>query len=102
MHAGTKLTPPVGDGKRVRELGPLMPTEISVSGTSFRESGTDVAIAGLGWLGVAVDGTAQLRWEQDPELWGFRVLLHVCFWRLTLYAGAVHVLIAEGAPASCS
>ena len=61
MHAGTKLTPPVGDDKRVRELGPLMPTDLSVSGTSFRESGTDVAIAGLGWVGVAVDGTADLR-----------------------------------------
>ena len=63
MHAGVKLTPPLGDEKRVRELGPLMPTDFSVSGTSFRESGTDVAIAGLGWVGVAVDGIADLRCE---------------------------------------
>ena len=45
----------------MRELGPLLPTDISVSGNSFRESGTDVAIAGLGWVAVALDGAADLR-----------------------------------------
>ena len=60
-HAGSKLTPPVGDEARVRELGPLVPTDVCVRGDSFRTSGTDVAIAGLGWIGVAVDGAADLR-----------------------------------------
>lgn len=64
LHAGTKLTPPVGEVRRVSELGPLLPTDISVVGTTFRESGTDVAIAGLGWIGVAVDGAVELRCVQ--------------------------------------
>lgn len=51
--------------RRVSELGPLLPTDISVVGTSFRESGTDVAIAGLGWIGVAVDGAVELRCLQE-------------------------------------
>jgi len=60
-HAGSKLTPPVGDEARVRELGPLLPTDVRVRGDSFRVSSTDVAIAGLGWIGVAVDGPTDLR-----------------------------------------
>jgi hypothetical protein len=60
-HAGSKLTPPVGDESRVRDLGPLLPTDVRVRGDSFRISSTDVAIAGLGWIGVAIDGATDLR-----------------------------------------
>ena len=45
----------------MRDLGPLLPTDVRVRGDSFRVSGTDIAIAGLGWLGVAVDGATDLR-----------------------------------------
>ena len=65
-HAGSKLTPPVGDEARMRELGPLLPTDVRVRGDSFRVSGTDVAIAGLGWIAVAVDGATDLRWAHVP------------------------------------
>lgn len=65
-HAGTRLTPPLGDEKRLQRLGPLVPTDLTVDGSSFRASNTDIAIAGLGWIGVALNGEADLRvWAPD-------------------------------------
>ena len=41
-------------------MGPLLPNRVSVQGKSWRESSTDIAIAGLGWIGVGVSGQAAL------------------------------------------
>lgn len=66
QHAGSRLTPPLGDAKRMKRLPQLVPTNVAVSCTSFRASGTDVAVAGLGWVGVAAAGDVQLRvWALD-------------------------------------
>jgi hypothetical protein len=37
-----------------------------VSGATFRSSTTDVAVAGLGWFGVAAAGDVQLRCDPPP------------------------------------
>mmetsp|Transcript_1792 Transcript_1792/g.5215 ORF Transcript_1792/g.5215 Transcript_1792/m.5215 type:complete len:701 (+) Transcript_1792:224-2326(+) len=60
-HAGSRLTPPLGDEKRIARLPELLPTDIAVEGKTFRESTTDIAIAGLGWIGVAVKGQSNFR-----------------------------------------
>ena len=41
-------------------MGPLLPNRVGVQGKSWRESSTDIAIAGLGWVGVGVSGQAAL------------------------------------------
>ena len=41
--------------------GPLSPVDVPVSGDSWRRSSVDVAVAGLGWVSVALSGTAKLR-----------------------------------------
>ncbi|PSC71397.1 IMP dehydrogenase GMP reductase [Micractinium conductrix] len=66
LHAGTRLTPPLGGAERVAALPPLQPTEVEVGGGSWRESSTDIAVAGLGWVGVGVSGTATLRVWAPP------------------------------------
>lgn len=38
--------PPLGGGKRLHELGPLLPQDMLVEGDSWQESSIDVAIAG--------------------------------------------------------
>ena len=38
-----------------------MPVDVPVSGDSWNRSSVDVAVAGLGWVGVARKGTAKLR-----------------------------------------
>jgi ribosome biogenesis GTPase A len=78
-HAGGALIPPLrpaaaagADGDEANAAAAaadadawapllLVPTDVAAAGESWRESSTDVAIAGLGWVGVAVDGAAQLR-----------------------------------------
>lgn len=65
-HAGGKLAPPVGGEARLGAWPGLVPTEVQVRGDSWRESSTDVAIAGLGWVGVGVSGTAALRVWAPP------------------------------------
>lgn len=60
-HSGSRLTPPLGNATRIALLPQPTPTDICVAGNTFRESGTDVAIAGLGWVGIAVDGDMDLR-----------------------------------------
>ncbi len=60
-HSGGRLTPPVGDAKRVARLPAAVATDISVEGSTFRASTTDVAVAGMGWIGVAAAGTTDLR-----------------------------------------
>ncbi|KAK3233815.1 hypothetical protein CYMTET_55909, partial [Cymbomonas tetramitiformis] len=59
-HAGSLLQPPIGDAERLKELGRWEPFDVDVEGGSYKESTTDVAIGGVGWVGVGVVGTAQL------------------------------------------
>jgi hypothetical protein len=48
MHAGSKLTPPLGGEERMEAFPALQPTEVSVAGDTWKGSSTDVAIAGGG------------------------------------------------------
>jgi hypothetical protein len=41
-------------------LGAWVQTPISIAGDSFEKSSTDIAISGLGWLGIAIKGTVDL------------------------------------------
>ena len=43
------------------ELGPWVSRTVTLSGTSWASSSTDVAVAGAGWVGVGCSGDAQLR-----------------------------------------
>ncbi|KAI8473852.1 MAG: hypothetical protein J3K34DRAFT_383481 [Monoraphidium minutum] len=71
-HAGAALVPPGGPGG-LAALGPLVPREAVVSGGAWDRSSADVAIAGLGWVGVGVKGEAKLRvWAPD----GVAVTVH--------------------------
>jgi uncharacterized membrane protein YgcG len=45
---------------------PLNPRDVTVTGTGWRASTVDVAIAGLGWVGVGVGGRASLRVWTPP------------------------------------
>ena len=49
-------------------MGPLLPNRVSVQGKSWRESSTDIAIAGLGWVGIGVSGQAVL------DVWTYKGL----------------------------
>lgn len=59
-HAGATLKPPLSP-ERVAQLGAWGGRTVSVEGTSWTASSADVAVAGLGWVGVGVDGCANLR-----------------------------------------
>ena len=39
-------------------MGPLTPRRVPIEGNSWRESSADIAVAGLGWLGIGVKGRA--------------------------------------------
>lgn len=60
-HAGSLLVPPLGDDMRFDELPELVPRELVLEGNSWKESTVDVAIAGLGWVAVAVGGECTLQ-----------------------------------------
>lgn len=53
MHAGSKLTPPLGGEERMEAFPALQPTEVIVAGDTWKGSSTDVAIAGGGARGHA-------------------------------------------------
>ena len=53
---GTMLVPPLDQDHK---LGPLQPTPVTVQGANWRQSSMDIAVAGLGWIGVGVSGEAQ-------------------------------------------
>eukprot|EP00242_Pyramimonas_sp_CCMP2087_P010112 CAMPEP_0198205970 /NCGR_PEP_ID=MMETSP1445-20131203/9494_1 /TAXON_ID=36898 /ORGANISM="Pyramimonas sp., Strain CCMP2087" /LENGTH=627 /DNA_ID=CAMNT_0043878475 /DNA_START=46 /DNA_END=1929 /DNA_ORIENTATION=+ len=61
QHIGGLLTPPIGDVARIAELGELTKHDVFVEGMDYKQSHMDVAIAGLGWIGTAVAGGANLR-----------------------------------------
>ncbi|KAI3430584.1 hypothetical protein D9Q98_005177 [Chlorella vulgaris] len=66
LHAGTKLTPPLGGEERMGSFPPLQPTEVKLTGDTWKASSIDVAIAGLGWVGVGTCGDAALRVWAPP------------------------------------
>ena len=59
-HAGSSLQPPAAR-ERVAELGRWSSRSVSVRGEGWAASSVDLAIAGLGWVGVGVDGEASLQ-----------------------------------------
>lgn len=65
-HAGTKLMPPVGGEERFATFPALRGVEVEVTGDSWRQSSVDVAISGLGWVGVGLVGTAKLKVWAPP------------------------------------
>ena len=60
QHAGGLLKPPSSEAG-VAALGPLVPRTVRVEGDDLNRSTTDVAIAGLGWVGIGISGSAELR-----------------------------------------
>ncbi|KAL4448813.1 hypothetical protein ABPG77_007530 [Micractinium sp. CCAP 211/92] len=66
LHAGSRLAPPLGGPERMASYPALEPTDVEVAGDSWKTSSVDVAIAGLGWVGVGVGGTAELRVWAPP------------------------------------
>lgn len=66
LHAGGRLAPPLGGAERMAEFPALQPTDVEATGDSWKGSSVDVAIAGLGWVGVGVSGTAELRVWAPP------------------------------------
>ncbi|KAG0565571.1 hypothetical protein KC19_8G200700 [Ceratodon purpureus] len=59
-HLGDRLKPPA-DKERAAEIGRWVPRRVTVTGDSWEHSSVDVAVAGLGWVGIGVKGTAILQ-----------------------------------------
>ena len=55
QNVGGLLAPPCS---AEHSMGPLTPRRVPIEGNSWRESSADIAIAGLGWLGIGVKGRA--------------------------------------------
>lgn len=53
---------------RLAAFPALVPTVVSVTGKSWLQSSVDVAIAGLGWVGVGCKGPAELRVWAPPRV----------------------------------
>ncbi|EIE24775.1 hypothetical protein COCSUDRAFT_10321, partial [Coccomyxa subellipsoidea C-169] len=60
---GTMLVPPL---EQEHKLGPLVPCQVTAQGTNWRQSSTDIAVAGLGWFAVGVSGEAEFNvWTHE-------------------------------------
>ncbi|CAG9467096.1 unnamed protein product [Pedinophyceae sp. YPF-701] len=59
-HVGDLLSPP-RSAERGASLGELVPADVEVEGSSWRESSVDVCVSGLGWVAVGCEGPALLR-----------------------------------------
>ncbi|KAG2441115.1 hypothetical protein HXX76_003967 [Chlamydomonas incerta] len=57
---GGLLTPP-DDPARAEQLPAMVPLDVEVEGTDWRKSTVDIAVAGLGWVGVGCAGRAAFR-----------------------------------------
>lgn len=57
-HLGKRLSPPTA--KSGPTFPELVPTTLHLQGSEWIRSTRDVAIAGLGWVGVGVSGAAEL------------------------------------------
>lgn len=65
QNMGSMLAPPL---RAEHSLGPLVPHRVTVQGNSWKESSTDIAIAGVGWLGIGTSGSAGFDvWTHDGE-----------------------------------
>lgn len=61
-HRPTTNPAPLPQGpERAAELGSWAGRSVTVEGTSWTASTVDLAVAGLGWVGVGLDGAANLR-----------------------------------------
>ncbi|KAJ3683351.1 hypothetical protein LUZ60_013578 [Juncus effusus] len=58
-HFGLQLQPPIGQ-ERVKELGKWVRKEIKLSGETWDKNCADVAVSGLGWVGIGLKGEAVL------------------------------------------
>lgn len=70
---GTLLVPPL-ESSSGNSMGPLVPAAVRVEGASWRESSTDIAVAGVGWIGVGVNGPAEFMvWTPEGvhQVWVF-------------------------------
>ncbi|KAK9844801.1 hypothetical protein WJX74_007024 [Apatococcus lobatus] len=67
-HLGTQLFPPMGDRKRLARFPSLVATRLQCRGDSWQLSSQDVAIAGLGWVAVALNGMAELQVWAPPQV----------------------------------
>jgi len=67
QHVGGLLRPPSSEAG-VAALGPLVPRSVKVEGDDLTRSTTDVAIAGLGWVGIGIAGSAELRVHTPPHI----------------------------------
>ena len=69
-HIGKDLVPPIihndDDVSRVESMPELTPTDVEVNGDGWKSSSVDVCIAGLGWAGIGVRGTSQLKVWAPP------------------------------------
>ncbi|XP_073222782.1 GTP-binding protein BRASSINAZOLE INSENSITIVE PALE GREEN 2, chloroplastic [Cicer arietinum] len=64
-HVGVRLQPPIGN-ERTAELGTWQEREVKVSGTSWDVNSIDIAIAGLGWFSIGLQGEATMKlWIYD-------------------------------------
>ncbi len=64
-HAGTKLTPPVGE-LRVKQFGAWGHRTLNVYGEDWQKATRDITIAGLGWVSVGCNGNASFRvWTHE-------------------------------------
>ena len=66
---GSLLVPPLGGPLRLAELGPLLPHDIFLEGSTWRESSVDIAIAGAAPLALPTlwsDHTAVYLLHQQP------------------------------------
>lgn len=71
-HLGDRLAPPV-DKERAAEIGRWVARRVTVTGDSWEHSSVDVAVAGLGWVGIGVKGIAVLQaWTYE----GVQVTTH--------------------------
>ena len=57
----------MGDRKRLARFHSLVPTQLQCRGDSWQLSSQDVAIAGLGWVAVALTGVAELQVWAPPQ-----------------------------------
>ncbi len=46
INGGSLLVPPIGGSVQMAELGPLLPQDILLEGSNWKESSVDIAIAG--------------------------------------------------------
>ena len=62
-HAGTMITPPLGDDgpARLEELGEMEEHVVEVEGTGWKEAAADITLRGLGWVAVTGAGSAKIK-----------------------------------------